>query len=205
MSRCHRLCALQAVLNNTLDVVRRLCETSANMLKVFPVEDRLVRPLRLLHFSICSSCGSFALHRQNNLKQLVAKLSIEAREPAVPAAFLAPADCWLFFGPQVESSPCSTSFPMGREAAHILRFVSDETVLLNSREKAPFLLLVEVRHPHPLVSWLHRTETDGPTWRQVLTEDQSRLSDAVTPALATSFAPRPEVSHHDCQALALCP
>ena len=34
---------------------------------------------------------------------------------------------------------------MGREAAHILRFVSDETVLLNSREKAPFLLLIEVR------------------------------------------------------------
>jgi hypothetical protein len=38
---------------------------------------------------------------------------------------------------------------MGREAAHILRFVSEETVLLNSREKAPFLLLMEVSMPQP--------------------------------------------------------
>jgi hypothetical protein len=34
---------LQAVLQSTLDVVRRLCEASTNIVKVFPVEDRLVR------------------------------------------------------------------------------------------------------------------------------------------------------------------
>ena len=44
--RSELLCTLrpQAVLNSTLDVVRRLCEASANILKLFPVEDRLVRP-----------------------------------------------------------------------------------------------------------------------------------------------------------------
>jgi hypothetical protein len=33
---------------------------------------------------------------------------------------------------------------MGRETAQVVRLVSEETVLLTSREKAPFLLLIEV-------------------------------------------------------------
>jgi hypothetical protein len=33
---------------------------------------------------------------------------------------------------------------MGRETAQVVRIVVDETLLLTSREKAPFLLLLEV-------------------------------------------------------------
>lgn len=48
---------------------------------------------------------------------------------------------------QIESQPPHRSLflPMGRETAQILRFVADEALLLNSREKAPFMLLVEAR------------------------------------------------------------
>ena len=34
---------------------------------------------------------------------------------------------------------------MGRECCRILRIASEEAVTMNSREKAPFLLLVEAR------------------------------------------------------------
>jgi hypothetical protein len=136
--------------------------------------------------------GSLALPHQSKLKELVAKLSAEARA-ARADCFRLPLVLTAMF-PQVERSPCSTSFPMGREAAHILRFVSEETVLLNSREKAPFLLLVEVRHtqlPGGVDAMIRKLTY---SYSRVLAEDQLRLSNAVTPALAPSLPPRPEVS-----------
>lgn len=50
-------------------------------------------------------------------------------------------------GLQVEAqqASCTIHYPLGRSTAQIVRIVAEETQLLNSREKAPFLLLVEVR------------------------------------------------------------
>jgi hypothetical protein len=48
---------------------------------------------------------------------------------------------------QVESRQAHSNvyFPLGHTTAQVLRIVADETLLLNSREKAPFMLLIEVR------------------------------------------------------------
>lgn len=48
---------------------------------------------------------------------------------------------------QIEARPAGQGlwFPVGKDTARILRLASEEAVLLNSREKAPYLLLVEVR------------------------------------------------------------
>ncbi len=131
-----------------MDIVRQLCEASTNLVKVFPHEDRPVRigcvpvvgPAVLTLF--------LPLASQAALRQIVSKLSAEVRLPSCLRARRHHTTLSVLRPCQIESRPahCSLYFPMGRETAQVVRLVADETLLLNSREKAPFLLLAEVRH-----------------------------------------------------------
>lgn len=91
--------------------------------------------LRRLH------CGKWSAGSAQRFAAAPAPL-LDAPYPRADAAI----SVCAYPSPQLESRPGHHGlyFPMGRETAQVLRLVADETVLLTSREKAPFLLLVEV-------------------------------------------------------------
>ena len=136
-----------------MDLVQRLCEASTNLVKIFPHDDRPVRYERricalshrpsqqLLTQRTCAGCTAASgqpAQRRGSLPRQRRCLMRLIRVLMLPFPFA--------HTHQLESRPGHHGlyFPMGRETAQVLRLVADETVLLTSREKAPFLLLVEV-------------------------------------------------------------
>ncbi|RWR92812.1 phosphatidylinositol 4-kinase beta 1 isoform X2 [Cinnamomum micranthum f. kanehirae] len=84
----------------SLDFVQSLCETSYNLLDIFPIEDR-----------------------KSALRESLAEIN----------SHLAAAH-----------SSGGVCFPMGKEMYRVVHIPEEEAVLLNSREKAPYMICVEV-------------------------------------------------------------
>lgn len=86
--------------HESLDFVHSLCETSYNLVDIFPIEDR-----------------------KSALREALGEINLHVVEA------------------QNSGGVC---FPMGKGMYRVVHIPEDEAVLLNSREKAPYLICVEV-------------------------------------------------------------
>nr|ACS49654.1 phosphatidylinositol kinase [Oryza ridleyi] len=99
----------------SLELVQSLCDTSYGLVDIFPMEDRKIA----LRESLTEINSQIASTEKNGVL-----LSI-----------------LVSFTPFAEAGVC---FPMGKGIYRVVHIPEDEAVLLNSREKAPYLICVEV-------------------------------------------------------------
>ncbi|KAG7027147.1 Phosphatidylinositol 4-kinase beta 1 [Cucurbita argyrosperma subsp. argyrosperma] len=102
--------------HESLEFVHSLCETSYGLVDVFPIEDRK-SALRELNSYVLI----FFLEFLTEIS--LAEINLKVAEA---------------------QSNGGVSFPMGRGMYRVVHIPEDEAVLLNSREKAPYLICVEV-------------------------------------------------------------
>ncbi|XP_065874170.1 phosphatidylinositol 4-kinase beta 1-like isoform X2 [Euphorbia lathyris] len=110
--------------HESLELVMSLCETSYGLVDIFPVEDR--------KSALCESLGEINLHLAEARNS--GGLDFDERNLVRRCYTLDAGEPWC-------NGIC---FPMGKGLYRVVHIPEDEAVLLNSREKAPYLICVEV-------------------------------------------------------------